>query len=434
MISETVDGIIDFCIGAEATLGDLLTSSDAMGLLRALIRSGIKGASIADSKGTVRWSAGEPVKNTASCLVRPLTHEGETIGSILLHPTKGQGDCSFDAIADVAAQALNTVIRSASQRLMTTEVHTAVVNRSYEELLEANRKLTLSEARYRDLASSLEVQVEDRTKELHSAWARLLQQEKLASVGRLAAGMAHEINNPLGFVASNLSTLGRYLQSLGEMIRLCDEMESLSGPDRLKLARARQAMKIDFILSDVQDLLAQSREGTSRIARIVSSLKTFSHVDEAPRTEIDLNREIENVLTVMSHEIKKRSPVITRDYGTVLPVSCNAGLICQVILNILTNALEAREQGLEITIRTGHTAGKTVMAIGDNGKGIDPETIHRIFEPFFTTKEVGKGTGMGLAVAHEIVAAHGGWITVESVPDRGSLFTVTLPSEGGCDE
>ncbi len=255
-------------------------------------------------------------------------------------------------------------------------------------------------------------------REVEAAQSQLLQSEKLAAVGQLAAGVAHEINNPVGFVNSNLGTLKNYTETLLGLLDAC----------RAGKAGAAEfaAADLDYLKQDAIDLIRESQEGLGRVRKIVADLKDFSRVDQAEWQEADLNAGIESTLNVVWHELKYKVELI-RDYGVLPPVWCIAAQINQVVLNLLVNAAQAIDGKGVITVRSGCADDLAWIEIEDNGRGMTAEVRQRIFEPFYTTKPVGKGTGLGLSLAHDIVGKHGGRITVDSEPGRGSRFRVELP-------
>jgi PAS domain S-box-containing protein len=271
---------------------------------------------------------------------------------------------------------------------------------------------------------------------LHSTQAQLLQSEKLASIGQLAAGIAHEINNPLSFISSNLANLknyiGRYDQQVAGLEQLAlagDEVEAAE-----RIADQRRRLKFDYIQQDVQDLLAESAEGCERLRRIVEDLKTFARSDQAQLEEVDLHQCLDSTINIAWNQIKYVAR-LERDYGQLPRLWCNAQQINQVILNLLINAVQAieaagrGEAGL-IRVQTRRQEGWAVIELCDNGCGMSEAVQKRIFEPFFTTKEVGKGTGLGLSISYDILKKHGGRLTVNSRAGEGSCFGLWLPLSG----
>jgi signal transduction histidine kinase len=250
---------------------------------------------------------------------------------------------------------------------------------------------------------------------------RMMQSEKLAAIGQLAAGVAHEINNPLGFVFSNLKTLGEYVRDL---IRIVDEVDTANDLDVVR--ELKQRLDYEYIRSDVGSLLLESEDGIDRVKTIIGALKDFSHIGEEEFKFTDLHRGLETTLNVVNNELKYKAKVV-KEFGDVPLVECIASQINQVALNLLVNAAHAIEQFGQITIRTGHDDGWAWFEVRDTGKGIEPAVLSRIFEPFFTTKPVGKGTGLGLSLSYNIVQKHNGRIEVDSKLGEGTCFRVWLP-------
>jgi len=265
---------------------------------------------------------------------------------------------------------------------------------------------------------------------LRRAQERLIQSEKLASIGQLAAGVAHEINNPVGYVFSNFSSLERYLSDLFRMLAAYEAAEAqlLQTPTGVRLAALRQEIELDYLKTDVPTLMAESREGIERVRKIVQDLKDFSHVDGRQEWEWgDLHKGIDSTLNIVNNEIKYKADVI-RTYGNLPEVQCLASELNQVFMNLLINAAHAinKPRGT-IHIRTGVGVDAVWVDIEDDGCGIAAENISRIFDPFFTTKPVGKGTGLGLSLSYGIIQKHGGRIEVDSQIGRGTRFRVTIP-------
>ena len=327
--------------------------------------------------------------------------------------------------------ALQTLINGAMKRMLTSEAHTTIVNHSYEELLETNRRLGASEQQYRELAASLEIKVRERTEELNRAYAIMLQKEKLAAIGGLAAGMAHEINNPIGFVISNLHTLTKYAAKLKEMLEFYRTTCEPVIPEYF----ARQAetrwreLKIGFVFTDIDGLVMQSLGGAERVQKLVADMRGFSHVDEAGTVPTDINLELEQTLSVLHHDIRQ-DIVIELNLATIPKARLNPALLSQAFFQILHNAIHLKTPELKISVTTCQLDNDLVITIADNGPGIPSDIRDRIFEPFFTTKDVGQGTGMGLTLAQQSMQALGGAIAVTSPPEGGTAFIVSIPVGG----
>jgi signal transduction histidine kinase len=259
---------------------------------------------------------------------------------------------------------------------------------------------------------------------------QLVQSEKLASIGQLAAGVAHEINNPMGFIFSNFGSLEAYLDLLFEMLAAYESAESaVSAPEvAAGLRELRQRIELDFLKEDIPVLMRESKEGIGRVRQIVRDLKDFSRVDSTQDFQwANLHQGIDSTLNVVASELKYKADVV-KEYGDLPDIECLPSQINQVIMNLVVNAAHAMgEQCGRITIRTGAEAEQVWVEVADNGSGIPPDTLKRIFEPFFTTKPVGKGTGLGLSLSYGIVQKHHGRIEVKSVVGQGSTFRVTLP-------
>jgi len=262
-------------------------------------------------------------------------------------------------------------------------------------------------------------------RELQAAQLQLIQREKMASVGQLVAGVAHELNNPIGFVSSNAATLEDFVSRLRRMVEIYRTAE-LNEADAARTGAAWQDLKVDYALRYLGPMLQGIKEGAERTRKIVRDLRVFARGDDDVRQPVDLHEELESSLTLLGHLLKDRVEV-ARKYGELPAVECVRSQIDQVLLNILANAAQAIEGPGTITIETRREEGWAVVAIADTGPGIAPEVIGRIFDPFFTTKPVGEGTGLGLSISYEIVKKHGGEIEVDTRPGAGATFTVRLP-------
>ena len=263
---------------------------------------------------------------------------------------------------------------------------------------------------------------------LQQMQGQIIQQEKMASIGQLAAGVAHEINNPMGFITSNLTSLGKYAAKLDEYIAAL--LQSLgSCPDHPGMAEIdalRQKLKVDYIISDVCELVNESLDGANRVRRIVQDLKSFSRLDQAECCRTNLNEALETTINIAWNELKYIS-TLERDFGDIPDITCYPQQLNQIFLNLLINAAQAMEKQGTIVVRTWGDNDSVFVSVADTGKGMPEAIKQRIFEPFFTTKEAGKGTGLGLSISADIVRKHGGTITVESQMGVGTTFTVMLP-------
>jgi signal transduction histidine kinase len=264
----------------------------------------------------------------------------------------------------------------------------------------------------------------------------MLQAEKMASIGQLAAGVAHEINNPMGFIFSNFSTLEGYVQDLSVLIATYDVLEEyIKKGDAPNIREVRKTIRIqkeeldlDFLLADIDELIQESRQGVERVRQIVENLKDFAQVDHEGKKHTDLNSGIENTLSMVGSEILNKATV-TKEYGDLPEVMCYPRELNQALVNVLVNAAQAVEGEGNIIIHTFQENGYACIAVTDDGKGMPPEVKQRIFDPFYTTRDVGEGTGMGLSMTYNIVVdKHGGEIQVDSEEGTGTTFTIKIPA------
>ncbi len=271
---------------------------------------------------------------------------------------------------------------------------------------------------------------------LEEAQNQLLQSEKMAAVGQLAAGVAHEINNPVGYVNSNVSSLAGYIDELLQILaayEACEPALDQENPLIESLKQAKQKIDISYLKEDLADLLRESKEGLDRVKKIVQDLKDFSHVDESEWQYADLHKGLDSTLNVVNNEIKYKADVV-KNYGEIPEVECLSSQINQVFMNMLVNASHAIEEFGTITITTGTKDDGVWIEIEDTGAGIPQEKLSRIFEPFFTTKPIGTGTGLGLSLSYNIIQKHKGKITVESELGKGSKFHIWLPKVVAVDD
>ena len=265
--------------------------------------------------------------------------------------------------------------------------------------------------------------------QIKDAQAQLLQSEKMASVGQLAAGVAHEINNPIGYVYSNLGTLEKYVQDLFGIVATYEEIEpAIADVEvRERVRAAREKADLNFLRDDVRALMGETREGITRVKKIVQDLKDFSRIDATDEWHwADLQKGLDTTLNIVWNDLKYKAEV-RKEYADIPEVECRASQLNQVFMNLLVNAGHAIEEKGVITIRTGQEGEQVWIEIEDSGKGIAPEHLTRIFDPFFTTKPIGQGTGLGLSLSYGIVQKHGGRIEVKSELGQGTAFKVYLP-------
>lgn len=289
------------------------------------------------------------------------------------------------------------------------------------------------------LRESLEAQVRDRTAALQQAQVQLIQQEKLSSLGELMAGIAHELNNPINFIASNIPPLEDYIMSMTRALLLYQQEYPTSSP---ALTQAIEELELEFALEDTPKILESITLGAERIRTISTSLRTFSRSDCETQIVADLHEGLDSTLMILQHRLKGKgdrpSIEVIKAYSTLPPIRCYLGQMNQVFMNILANAIDALEDTLaqgklldstpQIHITTQVSDQWVVIQIADNGNGVPESIQQRLFEPMFTTKPVGKGTGLGLAIAHQIVVEkHNGTLNVKSQVGQGTEFAIALP-------
>jgi signal transduction histidine kinase len=262
--------------------------------------------------------------------------------------------------------------------------------------------------------------------ELEQLHAQVIQSEKMASLGQLAAGVAHELNNPAGFLYGNMELLAEYARGLERLLDFYDTVP-LNGEEAARARDIKEQIDYEHTLADLRSIIGDCREGAERIRDVVQNLRTFSRLDEAEFKKVDIHEGIDSTMRLLTHFYGDGRIRLVRDYGELPVVDCFAGQLNQVWLNLLVNAAQAVGESGEVRISTRREGEHVVVTVRDTGRGVVPEHLPRIFDPFFTTKPVGEGTGLGLSVTYSIVERHGGEITVESEPERGTTFTVTLP-------
>ncbi len=359
-----------------------------------------------------------------------LGHDGRWLyfSAAPLRTPSGEIVGAIEVLQDVTAQ------KSAELdlRRMHQDLELQVVKRTHElaavneKMEEDLRHLTAAEAELvRRNAELTEV-----NRKLSMAQEQLMQSEKLASIGQLAAGVAHEINNPIGYIFSNFSTLEVYIDSLLKILAAYEKLDKNRGSTEVyqELNAVRKDVEIDYLKEDIPALMSESREGITRVRKIVQDLKDFSRTDTALEWQwANLHRGIDSTLNIVNNEIKYKADVI-KNYGNLPDVECLPSQINQVVMNLVVNAAHAINGGRgTISITTKVVDADVQIEVEDTGAGIAPENLSRIFDPFFTTKPVGQGTGLGLSLSYGIMQKHQGSIQVNSVMGQGTTFTLRLP-------
>ncbi|MFH1847271.1 MAG: ATP-binding protein [Candidatus Omnitrophota bacterium] len=306
----------------------------------------------------------------------------------------------------------------------------SVIQEKRIELEEANRELEKNEGTLRKMLHDLRETHED----LKNAQRKLVQSEKLASIGQLAAGIAHEINNPIGFINSNLSTFEKYMDSLFKLVRDLDILKpAIEEKDIQKalqietqLNEFEKEIDVNYIFEDIENLIKESKEGIERIKKIVTELRTFSRKDEEIRVLADLNKVMDGVLNMVWSEMKYKGK-LRKFYSDIPKIECNPQQVAQVFINMLINAVQAIKDKGDVSIRTYVKDKNVKIEIEDTGCGIPKDAMEKIFDPFFTTKEIGEGTGLGLSISYDIVKRHNGDIEVMSEVGKGAKFIISFP-------
>jgi len=322
--------------------------------------------------------------------------------------------------------------------LVDKEAITNILNASIEEIEkqkkiienakdEINRTLTEMD-KQKKLIEEKNTELNKLLSDLKEAQQQLIMSEKMASLGQLTAGVAHEINNPINFVSANIKPLKEDLNDILECINRYEEVIKENKLEGMfsKVHQFKRNSDINFSMQEVQDLLRGIEEGASRTTEIVKGLRNFSRLDQNVVKKADMNEGIESTLTLL-HSVYKDRVEIEKDFGKLPEVDCLPGQINQVLMNILSNALQAIPEQGKIFIKTWQENETVKISIRDTGSGMSEAIRQKIFDPFFTTKDVGKGTGLGLSISYGIIEKHNGKIEVQSEPGKGTTFIITLP-------
>jgi signal transduction histidine kinase len=296
---------------------------------------------------------------------------------------------------------------------------------SVERALE-RRALRRDARRYKQDLERRNEELRETNARLERLQAQIVHSEKMASLGQLAAGVAHELNNPAGFIYGNMQLLNECVSGLERLLAFYDGVR-LTPVDEAAARSLKEEIDYEHTLADLHVMAADCREGAERIHSVVQNLRTFSRLDEAEFKKMDIHEGLESTLRLLSRYFSSGSITLRREYGELPLVDCYAGQLNQVWMNLLVNAAQAIKGEGAVTVATECRGDSVVVRVCDTGGGIAPEHLPRIFDPFFTTKPVGEGTGLGLSVTYGIVERHGGTIEVESRPGEGTAFTVTIP-------
>lgn len=347
--------------------------------------------------------------------------------------TKGATFTATDITLQKKAQRETDKIISSLSNVISDR--TRWLNENNTKLEKEIQKRTEIEMKLRASKKELEKTVE----QLQHTQAQIIQTEKMASIGQLAAGVAHEINNPTAFVSSNLNTMSGYQADMAGLLEKYESAVNLISdphiipelPERVttvisQIRQMAEAIDLAFVRDDFVDLIEDSREGTERIKKIVSDLKDFANPGAQERVEMDINQGLDSTINIVWNEIKYTCE-LSKDYGELPPVLCFSQQINQVFMNLLINAAQAIEKDGLIHVKTRHVGEQVVVRVSDNGCGIPEHIQSKLFDPFFTTKEIGKGTGLGLTMSYNIIEKHNGKIEVESRVGEGTTFTIHLP-------
>jgi two-component system, NtrC family, sensor kinase len=301
-----------------------------------------------------------------------------------------------------------------------------VLSLCIERALE-RRALLRNARRYKRDLEQRNLELAKQKAELVRLQAQMAQAEKMASLGLLAAGVAHELNNPAGFINSNVDVLKDYVGRLAKCLRAYDAM-SLTAGDAALVAELKEQIDYENIMSDLDSTLSDTYIGAERIRDVVKNLRLFSRLDEAEIKRVDLHEGLEATIRLLSSFFKSGRITVSRDYGDLPLVTCYAAQLNQVWMNLLANAAQAigDDEGT-VHIQSRCDGDRVTISISDTGKGISEENIKKIFDPFFTTKPIGEGTGLGLSITHGIIVQHHGTIDIKSAAGKGTTFVITLP-------
>jgi two-component system NtrC family sensor kinase len=397
----------------DITLAELLRAVPRKKLETALSGTIGNGWRVVDADGEA--ILGSDLNTAAAAIAIPLRLDIEVIGRLLASDVPREH-------VEAAATWLEMVLASSYRYQMAADLHLEAVHADYEALQHKHSALQESEERYRELAEQLDQRVKEQVDVIERAQRQLYQAEKMASIGSLSAGMAHEINNPIGFIRSNLTTASTYIDKMQKTL------DAFRGGDSNGADTVWRKLDIDFVLEDFPGLLAESIAGADRITRIVANLKAYANIDSVSAVgAVNLNDAVHAAVGIASDQFPE-NVTLAIDLQPLPDIVCDQRRMNQVLFALIQNARQAiGGNGGLIRIASRSTVDEIRIAVSDNGCGIKQDIVTRIFDPFFTTHDVGKGMGLGLTVSRDIVNAHRGRIEVETAVAAGSTFTVCLP-------
>jgi len=371
-------------------------------------------------------------------LLKAITYPVDNLRNAVTEFGKGNFDYPIRVVTKDEIGQVTAAFRKLIIDLRRSTISVDSLNREIERRIKTEAQLKELNTRHLDSHRAVKNMLYDLTEShesLKKAQRQIIQSEKLAAIGQLAAGIAHEINNPVGFINSNLSSLRKYFRSLAQVLGAYEVLKVAAGrkeEENIAAALANveklsEGLNLKFIMTDAEELLQESQAGMDRVKKIIGDLKTFARSDTGGNVLEDVNKIIEGVLNIVWNELKYKVELV-REYGAVPAVRCNPQEIGQTMINLLINAGQAIPDKGKIVIRTYAKGPEVFINITDNGSGISPENLEKIFDPFFTTKEPGKGTGLGLAICYDLIKRHGGRMEVYSDVGKGTTFTVVLPA------
>ncbi len=377
----------------------------------------------ASTKEALDKLAAEPFALVISDMLMPGLSGVELLREVLAQ----YPDTAFIMLSGVnRAQRVMDAVRLGAFDYLVKPCDLDVLERCVERALE-RRMLKCEARRYKEDLERRNEELAAQKLELERLQARIVHSEKMASLGQLAAGVAHELNNPAGFIIGNMEILKECASDLERLLLFYEKLR-FTPEDAARVVALQEEIGYEHTLGDLRSIIEDCREGAERIRDIVQNLRTFSRLDEAELKRVDLHEGIDSTIRLLSRYYSAPNITLERDYGKLPAVECFAGQLNQVWMNLLVNAAQAVSgKGVRVRVATRLEEEMAVVSISDTGPGIPPENLGKIFDPFFTTKPVGEGTGLGLSITYGIITRHGGRVTVESSLGQGTTFTVYIP-------